>query len=222
MLPVHEDVVASRSDYLEAVREQVRRVLYTPVESLDGEFSKERLVKEVQAQFDEYLEVSDAAPTAEWSLARVASLLYADDKVVSVMVKNEGYLGGAHGFTDITLLVFDGQTGKKLEWNDVVSDESMPVLLKASEAEFRRVREIPASESLADAGFDFSPDGLFTLPANFAVSGRGLHLHYNPYEVGPYVMGPTDLIVPLEVFSGVARSDAAALEGVVGAKGSLL
>lgn len=207
---------------VEAIRGQIQRALYTPVESLEGDFSKERLVKEVRAQFDEYLEVSDAAPSAEWTLARRASLLYDDEKVLSVMVKNEGYLGGAHGFSDITFLVFDVQTGRKLEWSDVVSDESRPVLLKASEAEFRRVREIPAGQSLSEAGFDFSPEGSFNLPANFAVSARGLHLHYNPYEVGPYVMGATDVIVPIEVFSGVARSDTAALEGVSGAKGALL
>lgn len=204
------------------IQEQVRRVVYAPIESAEGEYSKDRLVSEVEAQFDEYLEVSDAAPTAEWSLERVASVLYNDGKLVSVSIKNAGYLGGAHGFQDITLLVFDAQSGKRLEWGDVVSDGSKEVLLKASEAEFRRVREVPVGQSLADAGFDFSSTGSFQLPANFAISSRGLHLHYNAYEVAPYVMGPTDLIVPMEVFSGVARSETAALESVTGSKGALL
>lgn len=205
-----------------AIQSEVRRVLYAPLESSEGEYTKARVLSEVKVQFDEYLKVSDAASTAEWTLSRAASALYVDSKLISVSVTNEGYLGGAHGFQEVTYLVFDAQSGKKLSWSDILSEGSQSVLLKASEAEFRRIRQIPADQSLADAGFDFSPDGVFKLSANFAVSGQGLHLHYNAYEVGPYVMGPTDIIVPMEVFSGVARSDTPALEGVLGSKGAML
>jgi hypothetical protein len=33
--------------------------------------------------------------------------------------------------------------------------------------------------------------------------------HYNPYEVGPYVMGATDFTVPIEVVMPALRSDIA-------------
>lgn len=204
------------------IREQVERVVYQPLDEGDDDYSMDRVVSEAKSQFDDYLKISDAGQIAEWSLSRSATYLYSDAKLVSVVVTSEAYLGGAHGSSDVTFLVFDGQTGRRLELRDIVSDESLPVLLKASEAEFRRIRQIPNGQSLVDAGFDFAPDGVFKLPANFAVSGSGLHLHYNAYEVGPYVMGATDVVVPMEVLSAIARSDTPALQGVAGSKGALL
>jgi hypothetical protein len=53
-------------------------------------------------------------------------------------------------------------------------------------------------ETLEEAGFTFD-DNTFTLSQNFALTDKGISLHYNPYEVGPYVMGASDFVVPLDV-----------------------
>jgi hypothetical protein len=132
--------------------------------------------------------------------------MYANGELVSVVVKNEGFLGGAHGFSEETLFVFDGKSGKALAWDDVIASGSRDIFEKIAEAEFRRARSIPAGQSLSDAGFTFENEA-FALPANFALTDKGISCHYNPYEVGPYVMGATDFTVPIEAVLPALRSD---------------
>jgi hypothetical protein len=39
-------------------------------------------------------------------------------------------------------------------------------------------------------------DGSFKLSENFAVEKEGLRFYYNAYEVAPYAVDPTDLVIP--------------------------
>jgi hypothetical protein len=32
-------------------------------------------------------------------------------------------------------------------------------------------------------------------------------IHYNPYEIAPYVFGATEIVVPMEAFRGVLSDD---------------
>ncbi len=181
-----------------AIRERVDRVLYAPLDDGQGEISRDRFLESVKVQYEDYLEVKDPDTVVDWQVARSAFIIYANDDVASVVVKNDGFLGGAHGFSDEQIFVFDGRTGKVLTWDDILSPDSKSIFLKAAEAEFRRARDIKPMETLGEAGFTFEND-TFTLSQNFALTDRGISLHYNPYEVGPYVMGATDFVVPLDV-----------------------
>lgn len=191
----------------ESIYGQTDRVLYAPLSDADATPTRKNLLAEVEDQFHEYLEVRDPETPVNWELTRKATLLGIDGDVVSVSVTSRGYLGGAHGFRDERLMAFDTKTGKALGWDDVVRADSKDSLLKVAEAEFRKVRNIPPNKSLSDAGFFFDERKGFTLSENFAVTKEGIHLHYNPYEVGPYVMGPTDLLIPMSIASGVLRDD---------------
>ena len=181
-----------------AIRERVDRALYAPLDDGQGEISRERFLGSVKAQYEDYLEVKDPDSVVDWQVARSAFIMYANEDVASVVVKNEGFLGGAHGFSDEQIFVFDGKTGKVLTWDDILSPDSKAIFLKAAEAEFRRARAIKPMETLEEAGFTFD-NNTFTLSQNFALTDKGISVHYNPYEVGPYVMGATDFVVPLDV-----------------------
>lgn len=181
-----------------AIRERVDRALYAPLDDGQGEISRDRFLESVKVQYEDYLEVKDPETVVDWQVARSAFIMYANDDVASVVVKNEGFLGGAHGFSDEQIFVFDGKTGKVLTWDDILSPDSKSIFLKAAEAEFRRARDIKPMENLEEAGFTFD-NNTFALSQNFALTDKGISLHYNPYEVGPYVMGATDFVVPLDV-----------------------
>ena len=180
------------------IEERVERALYAPLQETEGEISRERFVQDVRDQYEEYMEVKDPDTVVDWQVSRSAFIIFANQDFASVVVKNEGYLGGAHGFSDEQIFVFDGRTGNALTWDDVLSPDSKQIFLKAAEAEFRRARGIKPSETLDEAGFTFEND-TFALSNNFAITDKGVSLHYNPYEVGPYVMGPTDFMVPIDV-----------------------
>jgi hypothetical protein len=180
------------------IRERVDRALYAPLDDGQGEISRDRFLESVKVQYEDYLEVKDPDTVVDWQVARSAFIIYANDDVASVVVKNEGFLGGAHGFSDEQIFVFDGKSGRVLTWDDILSPDSKAIFLKAAEAEFRRARDIKPMETLEEAGFTFD-DNTFSLSQNFALTDKGISLHYNPYEVGPYVMGATDFVVPLDV-----------------------
>lgn len=194
----------------DAIYSKVDEVLYASLIDGAGTPTKARLEAEVRQQLDEYLSVADPGIPVEWQISRLAKLLVADQHVVSVEISSEGFLGGAHGFRDVRLLSFDAATGKALGWDDLVDPKSREPLLKVAEAEFRKSRNIPLYESLSGAGFDF-PGGGFELASNFAILPTGVRMHYNPYEIAPYVFGPTEVLIPSEVASGVLKSDVPAL-----------
>jgi hypothetical protein len=143
-----------------------------------------------------------------WILERRASVLFANDQVITIDVLNEGYLGGAHGFRERTILTFDAKDGRRLNFSEFVSDESKPLLQRVAEAELRKVREVPASSSLAQQGFFVKEGEALKITENFGIVENGLLLHYNPYDIGPYALGPTDLVIPREVLKPLLRGEA--------------
>ena len=180
-LPRLSDSIAEETR--ELIYSQVDEVLYAPLDDSAKKITRDSFLGSVDNQFKEYIDLKVRDATLEWKVSRTASLLFADDRVVSVKISNEGYIGGAHGFYDERLFSFDTTTGKALSWDDLVGH-----------------------------GFEF-PEGIeFALSANFAITQEGIRLHYNPYEIAPYFMGPTDLVIPPEVASGVLRSDLSALK----------
>lgn len=195
-----------------AIRSEVDKVLYSPIGEEGAELTQSRVIADVNSQFDEYLATSDAGASAEWSLERSAKVLFSSPALTSIVVKNSGYLGGAHGFGDETYLVFDSTTGERLGWDDVIAEGSKKTLLTIAEAEFRRARSLSSEVALKDEGFEFPEEAEFALPKNFALTDKGLLLVYNAYEVAPYVMGPTSFTIPLDVIGVLVRTDRASLQ----------
>ena len=203
-----------------AVLERVNQALYAPLDDADGNITRARFIQSVQSQYEEYMAVKDPEAVVDWQVSRSAFIIYASQDFASVVVKNEGYLGGAHGFNDEQLFVFDGKSGKVFSLSDLLSPGSKEIFTKAAEAEFRRARNIKPSETLEEAGFTFENNS-FALSNNFAITDKGISLHYNPYEVGPYVMGATDVMVPLDVARPALNADVLSLPPNTQAKGLL-
>jgi hypothetical protein len=202
------------------IRERVERALYAPLDEIDGETTRDSFIASVKSHYDDYLEVKDPETVVDWQVARSAFIVYANQDFASVVVKNEGYLGGAHGFSDEQMFVFDGKGGRVLSWDDILSPDSKAIFMRAAEAEFRRARDMRPSETLEEAGFSFEND-TFALSRNFSVTDKGVALHYNPYEVGPYVMGATDFIVPLDVARSALNTNTIKLSPPAANKGLL-
>ncbi len=188
--------VVSSDEVEQRLRGEMMAVLYAPIDVEGSEPTPENLISEIKSRLEEYSRESSAP--IDWKLRRHANLVHANDDVVSIEVVSEGYLGGAHGFMDKTLMTFDARTGARLSVSDVVDDSVRRTLSKIVEAEFRRARDIPSSQSLQDAGFFILPGQEMPLAENFALTQRGLELQYNPYEVGPYSLGATRVVVPRE------------------------
>jgi hypothetical protein len=139
-----------------------------------------------------------------WSVERSCVVLSDTAGVISIRFEETSYLGGVHGMQIVRLALFDASTGKQLTYGDLFRPGYESEFAGIAERQFRAVRTIPDSESLAHAGF-WIEAGKLEPPQNFAVGSSELILYYNPYEIGPYAMGPTEVRIPLVSLKGIIR-----------------
>ncbi len=140
-----------------------------------------------------------------WTLERLCTLLVDTGGVVSIRFEESSFLGGAHGLRIVRLASFDASSGRRLTYADFFKPGFDTSFARIAEKGFRQARSIPDSQSLGDAGF-WIEEGKFEPTQNVAVGKTGLILYYNPYEVAPYVMGPTEVVIPYALLKGILRS----------------
>jgi hypothetical protein len=152
--------------------------------------------------FDEYRELKEefTSYAIPWRLRRKLEVIADTLGVVSLRFEEESFLGGAHGMDIVRLASFDAETGKRLMLADVFAQGSDSALARVLEAELRKARSLPDSESLEDAGF-WIREGKFPLTGNFAVEPGRVLFYYNTYEIAPYASGPTLLDIPVSALT---------------------
>ncbi|RMG71436.1 MAG: DUF3298/DUF4163 domain-containing protein [Bacteroidetes bacterium] len=162
--------------------------------------SIDTLASQLLADYARYVAESDMG--LPWSLEVKGEILYRTEQRVSVRLNSYSYMGGAHPNAFTTLATFDLTTGNELALPDLVRDTV--AFRQLAEAAFRADKGLEPAQSLGDAGY-FFPGDQFVLPANFALHPEGILLYYNAYEVGPYVMGPTSLLLSREKLGDLLR-----------------
>jgi hypothetical protein len=153
----------------------------------------ERFIAQWKATHEEFPE---AATVARWYAEHRVTLLYQDAVAISLVSAEEAYSGGAHANSSTRYASFALTDGDRLSLDELFVPGYRPRLNEIAARGFRAARGIPADRSLEDAGFWFD-DG-FAVNDNFAVVEAGLMFYYDPYEIGPYSLGPTRLTITLE------------------------
>lgn len=153
---------------------------------------------------EDYLQFTreDEGSSGNWELNKNIQVKFLNNKILTLEDDEDGYTGGAHGFSRITLVSLDLEKIKPLKLEDILQNGAKNKLLPLAEAEFRKLRDLSADDNLEDAGFDF-PNNKFSLSDNFAVMKKGLLFYYNSYDIAAYVFGPTELFIPYEKLNGV-------------------
>jgi hypothetical protein len=157
------------------------------------------LIQQLTNGYREFVRENPDAPS-QWSIELKSSVMRNDSTIVSLSTETYTYLGGAHPLGVTGYASFATATGKKLTIDEVTSNKQR--LTTLAEQVFRREREIDAATNLDSAGFWFGEQG-FSLPDNFALGDSSLILYYNPYDIAPYVFGPTFLELPYSQLQGI-------------------
>jgi len=160
----------------------------TSVEALMAEFIDQ--YNSVDRDFPNY-------PNYKWVDEKEMKVLYSDADAASFSLEEQAYTGGAHGLSTVYYYNFDLQSGKQLALSDLFVPNYADELNRVGEIQFRKEKQLSAGEKLSSAGFWFDNDN-FKLNDNFAITKAGLAFYYNSYEIGPYAMGPTELLLPYE------------------------
>lgn len=185
-------------DSLEAY---VRPFLYT--NPRDGQIltGVEALAESASAQ---YRDLTRRFPDyrIDWYLERDAQVLADSGGIVSLRCTQSIFLGGAHPLTTVTLVNFEANSGRLLGADEVIDPGSEQTFTRILERAFRKARNLAPGVDLKSEGFWIEP-GKFPRSSNVGVRPDGLLVFYNPYEVAPYSMGPTEVFLPFSDLVGM-------------------
>jgi hypothetical protein len=153
------------------------------------------------ASFEEVIQEYPDSPGG-WSIEIAAQITNETDQMITFLLNGYSYGGGAHPNSSQYFLNFDKLIGELLTHDQLIIDSDR--LLVEVEAAFRAFHQIPVGDDLEDHGF-FIPEFGFFLPSTFGFQDGDFVLIYNPYEIGPYVLGSTELRFTREELGGIVR-----------------
>jgi hypothetical protein len=126
---------------------------------------------------------------------------YESPTLISIMFTNSLYIAGAaHPNSWVTSLNFDLITGKPYSLSDMFSS-STPYLETISEY---CINELSEQETLQ------MPEGAQPEEMNYShwnITGQGIRITFNPYQVAPYAAGIPQVLVPYEVLKPILSPD---------------
>jgi hypothetical protein len=141
-----------------------------------------------------------------YTLERNVTVVLNQHGIISLELSEYSFLGGAHPNGVVAYNNYELSTGKKIMLNDILLSGYEKILNPLAEKEFRKVRELKPDESLEKAGFWFKNDK-FKLTDNFAIQKNGLKFFFNDYEVGPHVMGATEIFISYSEIKQIIKKD---------------
>ncbi len=175
-------------------------------ETLLGKYDPRGVAPVVSAVLDSLVVQHRALPadraSSPWLVERTIDVIGDTLGVLSLDVQEFRSTGGAHPVSMHVLYMLQPSTMRVLSLDDLVPAEHRAALTTNAERAFRTVRHLKPGQSLTAAGFTF-PGGNFALTLNVALTADGMVFYYNPYEIAPYVMGPTTVIVPWSELGGI-------------------
>ncbi|MEB2778220.1 DUF4163 domain-containing protein [Algoriphagus sp. D3-2-R+10] len=142
------------------------------------------------------------APGA-WVVEVEADVSYESEVTISIFFTEYNFSGGAHPNSSHYYMNFDRETGEYLSLDRVILDRDK--MLEMAELAFRKHHEVEEGVALKDDGRFFLPETGFFLPNAVGYSNDKFVLTYIPYEIGPYVLGYTELEFPMKDVKGIVR-----------------
>jgi hypothetical protein len=160
-------------------------------------------VKSIEAQgnefVSEYKEYSKETPDTfgRWYRTVSTDIITFNDSLLSLQVTDESFEGGAHGSYTTTFINLRTTDGSVFDLSDFLKPGYEPDLRKAGEEIFRETRELADTASFEFNGYSFD-ENAFALNSNYGFRREGIVFYYNSYEVAPYAMGTTEVLIPYE------------------------
>lgn len=177
------------------------------IRSIAFEEPAENLAVAVSNYLDDFERLAkDYGAFSEWFINIEIKETFQNEELLTVLVKSSSFLGGAHPNSNEVLVNFNSKSGETLPLKAIKFDFGK--LLVLVEEKFRLYHGVPEGLSLEEDGrFFLKNDKDFFLPQNLGFDEKGLLVIYNPYEIGPYVLGMTSIHIPWEELNGAASPE---------------
>ncbi|RAI92273.1 DUF4163 domain-containing protein [Algoriphagus yeomjeoni] len=194
--PIAENVPAAST-----INEEIEHQLLAYFQQDKTYDNLDSAAKDYLTSYENFINDFPDAPGG-WSIEVKAEKSYESDSTLSIKFSEYNFSGGAHPNSSVYYMNFDKQTGEYLSFDRVVLDQDK--MLELAETAFRKYHEVEQGKSLEEAGF-FLPETGFFLPNAIGYKDGKFVLTYIPYEIGPYVLGYTDLEFELNELEGIVR-----------------
>ncbi len=181
----------------EAAAAKINKVVQDQLLAMIGEkpaASLDQMVEVFTKDYEQSFKDQPEMPGA-WLLRFESGIRHADDDLLCIEISASVFTGGAHPNSTITYLVLSPKTGEPVTLDSIVPTSNTNDLLTVAEKAFRKARNLKPDETYEQAGFQFEQNR-FVLTKNFLLSKDGLAFCYNHYEIAPYAMGITELLIP--------------------------
>jgi predicted transcriptional regulator len=178
------DSIKSLNDYI------VQLILNSDFETPD---TKPENIEQLAFVF--FQQFMDSPENSDWELQQHIKVLDSTNTYLCLENSKNGYTGGAHGFQFTQLSCIDPQTSQKIDLENLFNPGFAAELNTLGEKRFRLLKQLEENSDLEEAGFSFEGNQ-FGLNDNYAITKEGIRFYFNSYEIAPYVMGPTDILIP--------------------------
>ena len=132
-------------------------------------------------------------------------ILYNSNNLISFVVKNNNYEGGAHGSNNIYGYVIDLKTGKILNEEDFAGLNYKKNLASVITKKIATAKGLNNVSQLENIGYfaveDIIPNG------NFTINGKGITYYFNELEIAAYYVGTTEVFIPYEELKAFITND---------------
>lgn len=129
-----------------------------------------------------------------------------DKNIYSYGISRYVFMGGAHGLSTLTYINFDMKTGRRITEDDLFLTgfvSKLSEILKAriveQSTEDKDIKPILNLESTDYWIEAIKPNG------NFYITDESINYVFNPYEIAPYYMGQTEVVIPFIRLSGLLK-----------------
>lgn len=115
-----------------------------------------------------------------------------NSKVTTIEMTGYSFTGGAHPYSFCLLVSYDLKNGAKpLQINDLVRDTNAirPMLERA----YKLSKDLKETDSLDSVVYPEITQ--LPMPTNVGIAPEGIRFYYNAYEVGPYAVGASDILL---------------------------
>lgn len=128
-----------------------------------------------------------------WEASVQGRILHRSPEVISMEFLLNLFTGGAHGYTSVSYLNLNPETGEKYSHEELFEEDFKDY----AEDLFRKKNDIPDDEPINSTGYFFDNDS-FQLPQNIGIHKNKIILRYNAYEVASYSEGGIRIEIPRE------------------------
>ena len=212
---LRNEIISNRADAEDLRRKQID--MNTSAESKQEELSvdkESKLLQSYRKEFESFTKMFEGEsclfPTSPEFLKsffdrKSATVIYADEMMVSYRLDFDSYFGGAHGVPYVctgTIARFPSviRNSSHLRLADIANEEQLPRMKQLILDAFQKEKAIRDENAVKATDASDPPGGkrYWDEPEpteNFYYDEKGLHFFYNEYEIDCFAAGPYDLCI---------------------------